>query len=150
MVSFKIPNELLEQFKTADVPYMSFDQFNNLVKIYRDEHYAAKHIENFVADIGRQYNLWTVDTYNRYSRNLFFDQITKPLYISLLIPHCDKAKYFPLLISIYDEDDEYFSQEQNVAVQRIIGSKVRPTSWRKIEALSDFVLAEVEDSKVIK
>jgi len=144
MAVYQIPKPILCSFGQVGKPFLSFDQFNNVVQKYRDEHYAAQNIENFADNIGVAYNLWTIDAQSRYFRNLFFAAVWKPISISFCIPHIDHAASFPLAITIFDEDGVYFTQEQRIAVERRTGDGFTLTSWRRIPAIRDFVLSEHE------
>lgn len=143
MKTYEIHKPFLMQLAVDGVPFVSFDQFNNLVKLYRDDFYASQYVEGFTYDIGVEYNVWTVDCHNRYYRHLWFAQITKPIWISFDVPNLNRNATIPLLIKIFDEDGLYFQQEQNICMERRVGDRFSVCSWRKIEAVRNFVESEV-------
>lgn len=144
MIIYKIPQTIFRMFANDGVPFMNFAQFNNLVQMYRDEYWASQHVEGFAWDIGVRYNVWTRSTVNTYYRHVFFDQIKAPISISFKIPHLTRHSTVPLHIALFDEDGVYFTQEQTLALERIEDGKGRICSWRKIDAVRDFVLSECD------
>ena len=145
MAVYEIPKPVLESFGKPGKPFLSFDQFNNVVQRYRDEYYAAQNIDGFIQDIGVAYNLWTVDLQATYHRNLFFDLVPKSVRISIEIPEVQKHSSFPLSIVIFDDAGAYFTQTQNIAVERNIGGKFVLSAWRRVEPIRDFVLRETRE-----
>lgn len=142
MVVYHIPKSFLLAYAKPDRPFLSFDQFNNLVRLYRDEFYATQYVEGFIYDIGVRYNVWTVDTVNRYHRHLFFDRIRGRISISFEIPNAHANATIPLEIAIFDEGGLYFTQRQRVTIEHFVGGKPVLCSWRKIDTVRDFVLRE--------
>lgn len=142
MVVYNIPRTILMSYSKEGRPFMSFDQFNNLVRLYRDEFYAAQYLEGFIYDIGVRYNFWTVDTANRYTRHLFFDRIRGQISISFEIPDVRKFATIPLAVKIFDEEGVFFTQEQRVTVELIADGNPTICSWRKLDTVREFVLRE--------
>jgi hypothetical protein len=140
---YQITRSFFEQFEKEGRPFLSFDQYDNLVRKYRDEHYAVECIESFSEDVGRRYNLWTVETQNRYFQNLFFNQIKAPLIIEFSIPNAQRKASFPLSISVYKDGDLVFTQKQIIAVQKIVGNKAKTVGWRKIAPIQQFVSSQI-------
>lgn len=150
MKTYEILKPLLMSYAKEGVPFLSFDQFNNIVQLYRDEFYACQHIEGFIWDIGKRYNFWTVDTVSRYHRHVFFAQIVKPIRISFEIPSASKNSIIPLSISMFDDDGPYFTQEQNLAVElnrfveyedpKFEANPWKIYPWRKIDTVCAHVL----------
>ena len=142
MAEFKISKPALLAFGQIGKPFLSFDQYNNVVQVYRDEFYAAQRIPNFLTDVGHKYNLWTVNSVNRYMRNLFFDDVDGYVSISIEIPNIDKKSSFPFIIKIFDNNGVYFEQNQNIAVEVNRGEGFKITSWTKVPPIREFVLSE--------
>ena len=142
MAEFKISKPALLAFGQAGKPFLSFDQFNNVVQVYRDEFYAAQRVPGFLTDVGTKYNLWTVNSENRYLRNLFFDEVDGGVSISIEIPNIEKKSSFPFIIKIFDDNGTYFEQAQNIAVEANRGDGFKVTSWTKVPAIREFVLTE--------
>jgi hypothetical protein len=157
MIVYEIPKPLLMVYAKEDKPFLSFDQFDNLVQLYRDEYFACQYIDGFIWDIGVRYNFWTRDTSNRYYRHIFFKDIPKPIRISFEIPHITKNATIPLIISIFDDDGVYFTQTQHVLVElnrfhEFQDDKYRDDpwkicSWRKVDTVRDCVF---EHCRIIK
>ncbi|MCB1327941.1 MAG: hypothetical protein KDK28_00045 [Maritimibacter sp.] len=148
MVVYDISKSFLLAYAQPDRPFLSFDQFNNLVRLYRDEFYATQYVEGFIYDIGVRYNVWTVDTVNRYHRHLFFDRIRGRTSISFEIPHARANATIPLEIAIFDEGGLYFTQRQRVTIEHLVGGKPVLCGWRKIDTVRDFVLRETGAANV--
>lgn len=144
MIIYQIPPTMFRIFAKDGVPFMNFAQFNNLVQMYRDEFWASQHVEGFMWDIGVKYNVWTYSTVNHYYRHVFFDQIKQPISISFKIPHLSQQATIPLHVSLYDDDGEYFTQEQTLAIERLTNGQGRMCGWRKIDPVREFVLSECE------
>lgn len=150
MAVYHIDQQELAQFCLPGYAFVSFDQFGNIVQRYRDGRYAAENIEHFARDIGQAYNLWTVTANSRYRRNLFIAEVPDGVYISLNVPAIETNAVFPLRISIFDEVGEYFSQYQDIAVEKRFEGRegqadhFRLVAWRKVESIRDFVISESE------
>lgn len=93
-----------------------------------------------------RYNVWTVDTQNRYYRNVFFTEIVKPIQMSFEILDADSAVTIPLKITMFDEDGIIFVQTQRITVSRFVNGKFRRSSWRKVPEIRDFVLSQAAQS----
>lgn len=142
MATFHIAKPRLLTFGQPGVPYLSFDRFNNIVQVYRDEYLAAQRIEDFLSDMGVTYMMWTASLTNYYRRNLIFDEVNGYISISIEIPNIDKKSTFPFEIKIFDERGVFFIQHQEIAVQTHSGNGLKLTGWRKVPAIRDFVLEE--------
>ena len=143
MITYEIHKPFIMQLETNDVPFVSFDQYSNLVKLYRDDFYAAQHVDSFICDIGVEYNVWTVECHNRYYRHLWFDQIERPISISFEVVDLRKSATIPLKIKIFDADGIYFEQDQSICIERRVGDRFLISSWRKVEPVRAFVQREV-------
>lgn len=143
MKQYEIHRPFLMQLAKNDVPFVTFDQFNNLVKLYRDEFYATQHVDGFINDIGVAYNVWTVECTNHYRRHLWLDRITQPIWITFDVPELQRHATIPLHIKIFDDDGVYFEQRQRISLERRIEDRFFLCSWRKIEPVRQFVEREV-------
>ena len=144
MITYEVYKRFILQQKRDDAPFLTFDGYPCLIKIYRDEFFAPQYIEGFLWDIGVKYNVWTVETYSNYYRHLWFDQIKSPVYIDIDIPHMNKHATLPLHFKIYDEDGVYFEQLQHICMERRIGDRFVMCSWRKIDAVRAFVESQFQ------
>lgn len=142
MAVYNIAKPRLLTYGQLGVPYLSFDRFNNIVQVYRDEYYAAQRIDDFLLDMGVTYMMWTASLENRYLRNLIFDEIDGYISISIEIPNIDKKSTFPFEIKIFDEKGVFFIQHQEIAVQTRSGNGFKLTGWRKVPSIREFVLEE--------
>lgn len=140
MIIYEVPLAILLKFADRDIPYLSFDKFHNVAKLYRDEYFACQYIDGFMWDVGVKYNVWTRDLYAKYHRHVFFDAVKTVIKISFEIPHLTKNATVPLNISIFDEDGVYFTMNQDLAFDVKKGDKWKVTSWRKIEPIRDGVM----------
>ena len=142
MIVYEIHMPFLRLFAKEGVPFMTFDQYGNLVKLYRDDFYATQHVDMFAVDVGVKYLVWTYDAHAHYYRNVFFDQIDKPMYISFEIPDAESNAVIPLHVKVYDDDGVIFAQEQKLMVSRFANGAFHKTGWRKVPEIRAFVESE--------
>jgi len=128
-----------------DVPFLSFDKFFNVAKIYRDEFFACEHIEGFLWDVGVLYNVWTYDLNAKYHRHVFFDTLKKAVKISFDIPHLASDTRVPLNVTVFDEDGVIFTMNQVLVFDTSKDGKWKITSWRKIAPIKECLLTLCRD-----
>ncbi|WP_428336302.1 hypothetical protein [Paenirhodobacter sp.] len=143
MITYEIHRPFLMQRAKEGVPFLSFDQFHNLVKLYRDDFYAAQNVAGFAQDIGQNYNVWTVDCQSRYHRHLWFSEVRAPVWISFEVAEPSKPARLPLQVRIFDAGGLYFEQLQHICFERRVGQRFQVCSWRKIEPVRSFISGEI-------
>lgn len=142
MKTYTLSPGVLKTFASPGRPFLSFDQFVNVVQWYRDVYYAADNVNNFSEDIGRTYSVWTRSAVSNYIRHIFPDELTHDISISFEIPDLKFASWFPILVRMYDQDGLFFWHEQKAVVERNIGGRFVLSSWKKVPAIRDFLLSE--------
>ncbi|WP_223640638.1 hypothetical protein [Rhodobacter sp. TJ_12] len=143
MIAYRISPDKLRTFGTEGKPFLSFDQFLNLVQHFRDDHYAAQHIQGFVEEVGRFYSIWTVTQESRYFRHIWFDQIDSDLSIEFQILPLTQSSNFLLDIALRGADGAlYFTNRQKLAVDRLVGDRFVLASWKRIPGLRAFLEAQ--------
>jgi len=134
----------LKTFSTSGMPFLTFDEFLNIVKWYRDGFYAGMNVTNFITDIGKKYNVWTRHTVSTYHRHIIFSELVDSVTLSFEIPHLEKFASFPLKIKISDGDGIYFYHEQELAIDHLVNGKFVVTSWAKIPEIRKFLKSQCE------
>jgi len=134
----------MKTFSVSGMQFLTFDEFLNIIKWYRDGFYAGMNVANFPKDVGVKYNVWTRYTESTYNRNIIFDEIIGEIYLSFEIPNLDKYGTFPLLIKLYDEDGNYLVHYQDLAIQRFHKDHFITTSWARVPEIREFLQSQCE------
>lgn len=132
----------LYTFALSGMPFLTFDEFLNIVKWYRDGYYAGSNVKGFSNDVGRKYSVWTRHTVSNYYRHVVLEEIIGDLYLSFEIPDLNRRGSFPLLVKLYDEGGDYFVHQQELAVERFVNDRFVLSSWAKVPPLSEFLKSQ--------
>lgn len=144
MITYQMSPGDLKTFSVPGKPFLSFDQYLNVVQWYRDYHYAADNVADYAALVGKSISVWTVRQNANYHKHIWLDELKDELTISFEIPYLNRNATFPLLVKFLTVGGELvFSHFQELAVERSVGDKFVLTSWRRIPQLRDFLLKEV-------
>lgn len=142
MITYELIPGVVKTFGDPSVPYLPFDHFSNIVKWYRDFYWAADNVPGYETDIGVRYNVWTRSTRSEFLRHVFPDQLAEPLVLTFEVPSLDSNSKVPLLVRLLDTDGVYFQQLQFLAFEKHIHGRFRPTSWKKIAPVRQFLFKE--------
>ncbi len=143
MISYNLSPGDLKTFSVPGKPFLSFDQFLNIVQWYRDYHYAAENISNYAEHAGKNFTVWTVRQHSTYLQHVWLDQLKSDLILTFEIPHLERNATFPLRVRLIGKDGElFFTNIQELAVERLIDDRFVLTSWRRIPDLRDFLIKE--------
>lgn len=130
----------LKTFADPSLPFLTFAHFVEIVRWYRDYHFALQNVRGFRTDCGSAYQVWTRSTTSSYLRHIFPNEITEPVVLSFEIPKLESPAWFPLRVEIYDNNGTYFIHEQQLVIERNIGDRMAISSWQKVPAIRDFLL----------
>lgn len=149
MISYQISPGSLKTFSVPGKPFLSFDQFLNVVQWYRDYHYAAENVEHFTSLAGKEYSVWTVRQNSSYHRHVWLDQLSTDLTLSFEVLPLERSATFSLQVELSGAKGElYFSHFQELAVERLGANGFILTSWRRIPGIRDFLLKETSGEKM--
>jgi len=143
MKTYQISPGSLKTFSVPGKPFLSFDQFLNVVQWYRDYHYAAENVERFSTLAGKEYSVWTVRQNSSYFRHVWLEQLSSDLKLSFEVLPLVRNATFSLQIELSGPNGElYFSHFQELAVERLGKNGFVLTSWRRVPEIRDFLLSE--------
>lgn len=142
MISFSLSAATLKTFACSGSNFLSFDEFLNIVKWYRDCHYAAENIRNFEQRVGVEFNVWTRSLRCTYHRHVFLDEVKHALTLSFEVPHLDRRATFPLVVKLFDAQGAYFVCEMELAMERFADNHFVLSSWQRTPDIRDFLLQE--------
>jgi hypothetical protein len=144
MASYKIPPATLMSFSDPGKPFLSFDQFLNVVQWFRDNIYALEHIQNYTSLAGKEFTMWTVRQESSYHQHIWFDQLDEDLELSFEVLPLDRNSSFSLKVELrLSNGDLCFRHTQELAVEKMGKNGFRMTSWKKVPEIRDFLLMQV-------
>lgn len=147
MISYTLSPSVLKTFGTPEKPFLSFDQFINIVQWYRDVFYAVDNVKGFEKDIGTRYAIWTRRATSRYYNHIFFDQLTEDVTITFSIPRLDRNATFPIAVKIHDRKRVYFEHEQEIALERLSEGRAVLSGWKRVPEIRDFLLSQCHEAQ---
>lgn len=150
MIVYTLTKNDLKTFAISGHPFLSFDEFVNIVKWYRDYFYAAQNVRDFAATAGVEFNVWTRAIQCKYSRHVYLDQIKGDVNLSFEVPHLDRHSKFPLTVTMYDKDGVYFECELELALERCVDGRFVLSSWSRVPAIRDFLTSECSECQKSK
>lgn len=149
MKTYRISPGSLKTFSVPGKPFLSFDQFLNVVQWYRDYHYAAENVDRFSELAGKEFSVWTVRQNSCYFRHVWLDQMSTDLTLTFEVLPLDRNATFSLKIELSGENGElYFQHLQELAVERLGQNGFVLTSWRRIPEIRNFLLSQVAERTV--
>ncbi|MDJ0630503.1 MAG: hypothetical protein QNJ44_19760 [Rhodobacter sp.] len=135
---------VLKTFADPGIPFLTFAHFVDIVQWYRDVYFAPEHVPGFEQDIGKKYQVWTRSATSLYERHLFPGELGGPVTISFEIPSLPSAAWFPLFVSMYDDQGLYFRHEQKLVIERNIGDRMVLSSWQKVPTVRNFLVMNAQ------
>ncbi|WP_306046595.1 hypothetical protein [Nioella sp. MMSF_3534] len=142
MIQYQISPGEIKTFASPFQPFLTFNEFVNIVQWYRDSSFAPDNVPGFEKDVGQAYNVWTRRAVSTYHRHIFPDELSEDVTIAFEIPHLERNASFPIRVTIFDTLGVYFEHEQEVVVERLVDGRFLLTGWRKVPQVAKFLLSQ--------
>ena len=145
MINYNMTPEEINSFACSGHEFLTFDEYPNIVKWYRDNRYAAENVRDFATSAGIAFNVWTRSIHCTYHRHVFMREFKNDLTLSFDVPHLRRNASFPLLVSLHDADGVYFECEMELAIERFVNGRFRLSGWNREPAIREFLIKECAD-----
>lgn len=134
-ISYPLKPDFIRTFANSGQPFLTYYEINDLAGWCRDYSFAPDHVDGYADDIGQSYTVWTRSSTASYRRHIFRESVGPSIRVEFAIPALDHAAWFPLQITLLDDDGIYFQCNQKLVVDALDGPKPRLTSWKKVPGL---------------